>query len=292
MEKDTNITPDFLCVGHLCHDIGDDDSLTPGGTAAYASLAARAWSKKTAVLTSTGPDFKFPGLFQKNNIAIKNKPSPQTTIFKNIYSGTIRTQYILGCAGMLARKDLPPAWAATPIVLLGPIAGEVDDSLLQAFSSRSLVGGTLQGWLRQWDKEGKISPKEMNWKNLQYLDIAFLSQEDLPDSRALGHITKNAKIAILTMGERGSIAFYKNKIYSYPAYTTKETDPTGAGDLFATAFLIHYSLTRKITDATAFAHAAASCMVESEGPRPPLADLVIERYSEYIRHNKDLLPDV
>ena len=45
----------------------------------------------------------------------------------------------------------------------------------------------------------------------------------------------------------------------------KEVDATGAGDVFATAFLIKYSETQDLALATGFAHCAASFVVEGMG---------------------------
>ena len=42
-------------------------------------------------------------------------------------------------------------------------------------------------------------------------------------------------------------------------------DPTGAGDIFATAFLIRYSETNDIHQAAKFANAAASFCIEKKG---------------------------
>jgi sugar/nucleoside kinase (ribokinase family) len=42
-------------------------------------------------------------------------------------------------------------------------------------------------------------------------------------------------------------------------------DPTGAGDVFAAAFLVRYHETGDAADAAAFAACAASCAVEGVG---------------------------
>jgi sugar/nucleoside kinase (ribokinase family) len=42
-------------------------------------------------------------------------------------------------------------------------------------------------------------------------------------------------------------------------------DPTGAGDVFAAAFLLHYHETEDPLAAAAFATCAASCVVEGVG---------------------------
>jgi sugar/nucleoside kinase (ribokinase family) len=46
---------------------------------------------------------------------------------------------------------------------------------------------------------------------------------------------------------------------------TSEKDPTGAGDVFAAAFLLRYHEAADLQEAAAFAACAASCAVEGIG---------------------------
>jgi sugar/nucleoside kinase (ribokinase family) len=50
-----------------------------------------------------------------------------------------------------------------------------------------------------------------------------------------------------------------------PALPRAEVDPTGAGDVFAAAFLVRYHETGDALEAAAFAACAASCVVEGIG---------------------------
>ncbi|MBV9020383.1 MAG: carbohydrate kinase family protein, partial [Ktedonobacteraceae bacterium] len=51
----------------------------------------------------------------------------------------------------------------------------------------------------------------------------------------------------------------------FPAYTSHEIDPTGAGDVFATAFLIHLYWHRDAEQAMNFANCVASFSIEQQG---------------------------
>ena len=53
--------------------------------------------------------------------------------------------------------------------------------------------------------------------------------------------------------------------HSVPAYPAREIDPTGAGDVFTSAFLIRYFETRDAPAAALFASCAASLSVEGWG---------------------------
>ena len=56
-----------------------------------------------------------------------------------------------------------------------------------------------------------------------------------------------------------------------PSLPRQEVDPTGAGDVFAPAFLIRYHGEQDPAAAAAFAACAASCVVEGTG-RSALGD--------------------
>src|SRR4030043_302830 len=76
--------PDFLVVGHLVQDkVAGGYRL--GGTAAYASLTAHRLGLRTAILTRAAADLDLSSL--PPDIEVHRLPSPQTTVFENIYSG-------------------------------------------------------------------------------------------------------------------------------------------------------------------------------------------------------------
>src|SRR3989304_7685971 len=105
--------PDFLVVGHLVQDkvVG---GYRLGGTAAYASLTAHRLGLRTAILTRAAADLDLSSL--PPEIEVHRLPSPQTTVFENIYSGGHRTQYVWARADRIAASDGPPGLAPPPLV--------------------------------------------------------------------------------------------------------------------------------------------------------------------------------
>ncbi|WP_455285477.1 carbohydrate kinase family protein, partial [[Eubacterium] cellulosolvens] len=85
-----------------------------------------------------------------------------------------------------------------------------------------------------------------------------------------------------TLGENGSVACDRGECLSVPAYKTTAVDPTGAGDVYAGAFLAEYSRTGDLGSSCLYASAAASIMVESVGPDFPVADGVVRRRAKLI----------
>lgn len=272
--------PDFLCIGFFCHDVSGDTYVL-GGAASYCSLAASKLGMNTAVVTSVGADFLFFNTFQKEGIAVCNKPAPKTTVFHNIYKAGIRTQYLYDRANTIEEEDLPKAWVTTPIVKFCLIADEVDLSLLKAFPN-ALKAATIQGWLRQWDSKGKISPKTMDWELLNTIDIILFSDADIPNiEKVLPILTKKVEVVVMTKGANGASIFYKEKQYNFPAYPVQEVNPTGAGDVFAAAFVVEYSKQQNIASAAAYAHTVASFVVEQEGAQFPPIEVIGNRLLDY-----------
>ena len=74
--------PHTLIIGHVCHDV-ILGGYAPGGAAYYAGLLAHRLSYQSAILTSFGEDFQFASQF--GGIDLHVVPSPETTVFENIY---------------------------------------------------------------------------------------------------------------------------------------------------------------------------------------------------------------
>src|SRR5262249_41965156 len=93
--------------------------------------------------------------------------------------------------------------------------------------------------------------------------VLFLSEQDVPDPvpRARELLTYVPMVA-LTQGWKGLSLFSRDAVEEVSGLPRPEVDPTGAGDVFAAAFLIRYQETNDPSEAAAFAACAASCAVE------------------------------
>jgi sugar/nucleoside kinase (ribokinase family) len=72
-------------------------------------------------------------------------------------------------------------------------------------------------------------------------------------------------ILFFTLGYRGSRLWRNGRWQQVPAFPAREVDPTGAGDVFAAAFLARYLETDDVAQASLFAAAAAAVSVEAVG---------------------------
>ncbi|MBE7732602.1 adenosine kinase [Devosia faecipullorum] len=90
---------------------------------------------------------------------------------------------------------------------------------------------------------------------------------------AVREIAKDAEIAAITMGADGAMAIFNGEVISVPAFPVdKVVDATGAGDLFASGFLLGLARGQTIDSALKTGCLAASEVISHIGARP-LVDL-------------------
>ncbi len=260
------LTPDFLVIGHICHD-KIPGGFTPGGAAAYAGLLSHRLGHNTAILTAYGDDFQFASQFE--GINVHAVASPQTTVFENIYHDGQRTQYLHSRANPLTPADLPAHWQAPKTVLLGPICDEVSFGFLDFFAQKDTITCACpQGWMRQWDAQHQVFPKPIpDWQLLAKADIISMSEADVGGDWALiEHIASIAPLLLVTQGAQGATVFEQgHSRRQFPALPVEEVEPTGAGDIFAAAFTLCYAEERDVERAARFAIAAAGVSVTGKG---------------------------
>lgn len=261
------MSPDFVVVGHLTRDeraAGYD----LGGTATYAAITARNLGYRAGILTRASDDFPQRELLR--DIQIERLNSDRTTTFRNIYDDRGRRhQFVHDVADPVEAACLPASWQNAKIALLGPIAREVESATVREFEAQTLIGVVPQGWLRQWDEAGRVTVR--TWieapEILPYARVLVLSEEDLGDFRGrLSDYIALTEIVVLTQGAKGCTVFQKgHEPFDSPAFHANEFDPTGAGDVFTSAFLIRLYETGDIVLAARFANCVASFAVEAEG---------------------------
>lgn len=271
--------PDFLVIGHVAQDLQPDGTFRLGGTVTYAALLATRLGLRAGIVTSGTPrevaalEAAIPGA------SVACRPAATPTVFENRYEGGRRTQFLRARAEPLTAADVPEDWRAAPIALLGPIAGEVDASVATCFAgTAAILGATPQGWLRRWDGDGRVYPTPWSGAEaiLPHLDALICSVEDVAiaagddpahEVEVIAAWAARVPRVVVTDGPRGARLWrYNQDVAHVPAFAVlEEADPTGAGDTFATAFLIALWRGRDPLDAMRYAHAAASYIVTTHG---------------------------
>ncbi|RLF17009.1 MAG: ribokinase [Thermoprotei archaeon] len=208
----------------------------------------------------------------------------ETGGFKLVYDEKgDRTLEVLGVAGRIEKNDIPDEYLNSEYILLGPILQEIDLELVEYLATTSNAKLFLdpQGLLRIIDKNGiirHVCEREVLRKIVSLVDYVkpneheskVLTGEDDPYIAAKKLVEWGAEVGIVTLAERGSVAYDGDVFYRVQAYRTKAIDPTGAGDVYAGAFLAKKLEGAPLPEALLFASAAASIMVEHVGPDFPL----------------------
>ncbi len=265
---------DILLIGHVTRDLVTADQHGPyrlGGTVSFAALTALRLGRRPTILTRAATDLDLSELPSEVNIQLL--PSPTTTTFANIYTSDGRVQYCYTPALPISAADVPPHLREPKAVLLGPLVDEITSDVAALFHDPVLTAAVPQGWMRQWDAEGRISSKP--WASadqiMPQLDVLVLSLEDIDnDLRRLDPIVATVPLVVLTEYRDGSTIYRREldgmtSVVKIPPRPANEVDPTGAGDTFATAFLIRLQETGDPLQSARFANVTASFGVEKAG---------------------------
>ena len=284
----------FLAIGPITHDL-TPDGFRFGGTVSFASVTARRLGWQPGILTRVAPeglvqgppptepvDVIAPDGTPLAGIPIHLLPSSTSTTFTNIYRDGVRTQVVAaladryprrfacclgGCAGGPAGR-----WCGCACVVdrgFPPCADGCDAAGLDAALGR--------GRACRPDALGDAA------SFLHRADVAILSREDVGgDDAYIADLARRARMLVITDGWHGATLYMGGASQRIAPRPTSEVDPTGAGDVFATSFLLRLAETGNPFVAARFANVAASISVEASG-----MDSVPyrTRVEEWLEHN-------
>ncbi len=255
---------DYLIIGHLTADLQDDGSQRTGGTALFAALTAHQLGARVAILTTAASDLDVSMI--PADVELMLIPSPVTTTFRNTYEHNARTQYMYTRAATLPLEELGRAPRAR-VTHLGPVAYEIP-----AYDPSDVHGGfvglTAQGMLRHVapDKQVTTDARLLRRMSFDGIHAMVLSEEDVNgDGASVVAAAERLPIVALTRAERGATVWFEGQRREVPAFQANVVDPTGAGDVFATAFFLALAAGAAPVAAARQACAAASCAIEGPG---------------------------
>jgi sugar/nucleoside kinase (ribokinase family) len=265
-----------LVVGHATLDVAGG-TLVPGGSAYYAAHALAALGAEVRVLTSAGTDlprgslaFQAPlGVPRPGLIDARIVPAPVTTLFENVHGPEgRRRQRVCAAAPPLSPDALPDEWRAADLLLLAPVLGELEPGAFVRMVSARTVGLCVQGLVRETRLDGEVVPRRLAplAADLAGIDAVFLGEDEVsgqPDLPA--SLASLVPIVARTRGEHGSEVRTRDGTLRVGVHPAPEVDPTGAGDVYAAAFLFVLARGGAPADAARLAAAAASIVVEGLG---------------------------
>lgn len=262
--------PDYLVIGTITKDLVPG-GFTIGGTVTYAAVTASRLGKRAAIVTSAEADLILPDTLA--DVEVARVPSQVTTTFQNVYLDGVREQYISALADPIGPDAVPTEWRQASLVHLGPLVSEIDESLVHLFPDSRVIA-TAQGWFRSWDEAGRVSLGTWTGAErlLPHLTALILGEEDIcGDPWCIERYVSSARTVVLTHGAHGSTVYHAGQVRHFPTRPANEVDLTGAGDVFAAAFLIRLDETAQSSEgedpweAARFANVVASFSVEGQG---------------------------
>jgi 1D-myo-inositol 3-kinase len=265
---------DILLIGHVTRDLVSADpqgAYRLGGTVSFAAITALRLGRQPTIVTRAAADTDLSEL--PDAVDLRVLPSPTSTTFANIYTKEGRVQYCYTPAASIAAADIPVSLRRPRAVLLGPLVNEIQADVAAIFDPSSLVAAVPQGWMRRWDETGRVYHR--SWEDaaaiLPHLGVLVLSLEDIDyDLRRLDPFFEHLSLIVVTEYRDGSTLYQRQpdgtiREIKIPPRPANEVDPTGAGDIFATAFLIRLQETGDPVQAARFANITASFGVEHVG---------------------------
>jgi len=147
--------------------------------------------------------------------------------------------------------------------------------------------------MRAWDETGLV--RQVSWGDaervLARVDAVIFSEQDVENEAIIdryANLASGGCVMVVTRGERGASVYRNGDCRQVAAFQPKrQADPTGAGDVFAAAFLAHLSKTADPYASAEFANCVASFAVEKRhsGGIPSL-EQVEERWKRGKRRRK------
>jgi 1D-myo-inositol 3-kinase len=255
--------PDFVLAGHIVKDLSGDD-WRPGGSVVYAASQAKLLEHSVGVVTCCASDVNPETIVSGVEWLVVD--DAHTTTFANRYGESGREQLLLATALPLGIDAIPETWREAPIILLAPVFHDIQDNVpAQLARPGTLLGLGAQGWLRRLDGERVLKGRFEARPSWLAGDVVFVSEEDIEDAEAVSAWQDVVPVVVLTRARKGATVWDARGRHDIAPFETNEVDPTGAGDVFAAAFLVRLQETGEAVTAARFASAAAALSVTAVG---------------------------
>ena len=281
-------SPSVLVVGTVAFDtvetpFGRAERIL-GGSATYASLAARRLAGPVQLNAVVGADFPDAHIEALRSRGIDTEglvvdAEGETFFWAGRYHYDLNTRDTLAThLNVLAdfTPDLPEAYRRARIVCLGNLDPAIQlaviDQCEAAGGAELVIADTMNFWIE--------SAPDALAETLKRVDVLVINDEEARQLADTPNLVQAARAVramgpdtlIIKKGEHGALLFCGDEVFSAPAYPLDEViDPTGAGDTFLGGFAGHLLRVGSL-DADAMRQAVivgsalASFVVEAFGP--------------------------
>ena len=286
--------PDIVLVGHIVKEMiyFPDRTLGPvlGSPAAYGSVVAGRLGEKAGLVTTIGTDmpdellqpFRDAGVDMGGLLV---KPGNWTTASELIYyeSGNKEIRYPQK-APPIRFEDIPLAYHQARIFYVATMDWDAPlDTIRELRSLDATLAIDLGGYGGAHSREHPGETEQKNPVQLRelvgYFDVVRASVEDCAHLLGADRVASEAgeeevvhlfldwgaKVALLTLGERGCVVGTPERTVRVPPQRGNVIDTTGAGDSFSTAFLVGYMHTGDVEWSARFGAATVIYIIERSG---------------------------
>ena len=231
--------------------------ISPGGSALFVSSAAGYLGANVGIIGNIGEDYPSYVLSWLRNHGLKlnllKKTKGPSTRFRIGYHRGTRRLWLLH-----AGRSVESTWIGGRVegLHLGPVFNEISESLVRSLRKKcGFMSLDIQGLVRKVNRSGEVQVLRRNLDSvLRMCDLVKASLDEAKFQTSSRHhqvildrfLTKGPKYAIITLGAKGSLLGIRNsKKFLIPAFPDKSIkDPTGAGDVYAGAWLTSYLRTK------------------------------------------------
>lgn len=261
-------SPATAVIGPLTVDVVDGER-RPGGAVSYAGRVARALGERLAILTIGAPDSDLSSFEGHDLVLIDDR----SLTFEHSGSAPARVLRVLDRPSRpLRASDLPARWDGLTTLIFAPLLP--DDIDIESFAAvrverRALLGQGLQRCIGRSEPIGhRRAPSERLVRLLTPESSLFLSADEIEDwdETALPALVRACARVVVTEGENGATVYRAGNATLHVTVAPAEVvDTTGAGDVFATAFMLAIAAGTGDDDAARLASASAAASIERPG---------------------------
>ncbi len=213
---------------------------------------------------------------------------------REIQNPTLDTETrVLGIPDKITIGDIPDEFLNAQTILLSPSLQEINAEFIEWICNSTDAMVCLDPQLRQLNSKGHLEilrEFSVTEKTQSYLDVITPNQleaelitgESDPFLAAELLVEWATETCVITLGEKGSLAFDGNDFSVIPSYQIKEVDSMGAGAVFLAAFASQSLAGKNLIDCSVYASAVASLKVENQGLDFPVDEIEIRRRSDVI----------
>jgi sugar/nucleoside kinase (ribokinase family) len=277
----SSLRPNVAVCGNLTIDElvqPDRVTVSPGGSALFASGAAVSLGANVSILGNIGEDYP-PSLVRRlkalrvNTRLLRRTEGPSTRFRITRFNG-LRKLRLLASGEPVT---LPRSQMFFQGVHLGPVFNEVSSSVVETVRRRcDFLSADLQGFIRTASSTGTVRSTTRRLGDLlRHCNMVQASIEEarsqiapIGPMKILDHFRAyKVPYVIITLGGRGSwLSADDYGIFFVPAFRDRNVrDSTGAGDIFAGSWVTTYLATNDPVWASAVGSAFASMASRSSG---------------------------